>query len=85
MGSCRDQPATGASDRRTYLLRRRAADLIKAQRYESLTLYLDNDQAGRSASAYLKAETRRAAITDASGEYAGHNDLNDWLRAMRRR
>lgn len=66
-------------------LRRRAADLINAQGYEHLTLYLDNDEAGRSASAYLKAETRCAAITDASAEYAGYNDLNDWLRAMRRR
>lgn len=66
-------------------LRRRAARLINVKGYESLTLYLDNDDAGRSATAFLKAETRCTTITDASGEYANYNDLNDWLRAMRRR
>lgn len=35
--------------------------------------------------AISKAETRCTTITDASTEYAGYNDLNDWLRAVARR
>lgn len=35
--------------------------------------------------AFSAAETRCTTVTDASGEYAGYNDLNDWLKAMRRR
>ena len=66
-------------------LRRRAAELINGEGYESLTLYLDNDEAGRSATAFLAAETRCASIHDASTQYAGYNDLNDWLNALRRR
>ena len=66
-------------------LRRRAAELINGEGYESLTLYLDNDEAGRSATAFLAAETRCASIDDASTQYAGYNDLNDWLKALRRR
>lgn len=61
------------------------ANLLKAvpfiTSHEQVYAYLDNDDAGRKATADLKAACR--SISDQSVHYRPHNDLNDYLRSRR--
>ena len=47
--------------------------------HEQVYTYLDNDEAGRKATAELKASCRN--LSDQSIHYRPHNDLNDYLRS----
>ena len=47
--------------------------------HERVYAYLDNDEAGRKATAELKAACRN--LSDQSIHYRLHNDLNDYLRS----
>ena len=47
--------------------------------HERVYTYLDNDEAGRKATAELKAACRN--LSDQSVHYRPHNDLNDYLRS----
>lgn len=58
----------------------RAVDLLKERGYLRIDLYLDNDAAGRKATARLQAAIGAHAV-DRSGSYAPYADLNDALRA----
>lgn len=49
--------------------------------HERVYTYLDNDEAGRKATAELKAACRN--LSDQSVHYRPHNDLNDYLRNLR--
>lgn len=49
--------------------------------HERVYTYLDNDEAGRKATAELKATCRN--ISDQSVHYRPHNDLNDYLCSRR--
>lgn len=49
--------------------------------HERVYAYLDNDEAGRKATAELKATCRN--LSDQSVHYRPHNDLNDYLRSRR--
>lgn len=49
--------------------------------HEQVYAYLDNDDAGRKATAALKAACRN--LSDQSVHYRPHNDLNDYLRSCR--
>lgn len=49
--------------------------------HEQVYAYLDNDEAGRKATAELKAACRN--LSDQSVHYRPHNDLNDFLRSRR--
>ena len=49
--------------------------------HERVYAYLDNDEAGRKATAELKAACRN--LSDQSVHYRPHNDLNDFLRSRR--
>ena len=49
--------------------------------HERVYTYLDNDEAGRKATAELKAACRN--LSDQSVHYRPHNDLNDYLRSCR--
>lgn len=49
--------------------------------HEQVYAYLDNDDAGRKATADLKAVCRN--LSDQSVHYRPHNDLNDYLRSRR--
>lgn len=49
--------------------------------YERVYTYLDNDEAGRKATAELKEACRN--LSDQSVHYRLHNDLNDYLRNRR--
>ena len=49
--------------------------------HEWVYTYLDNDKAGRKATAELKAACRN--LSDQSVHYRPHNDLNDYLRSRR--
>ncbi len=60
-------------------LKRRGAERLKAGNYDHIRLYLDHDAAGAAATNFLIAETGRDTCVDASGLYAGYNDLNEWL------
>ena len=59
-----------------------AADFIR--NHKTVHLYLDNDEAGRKASAAIKehilAANPEAIITDHCEEYKDFNDLNEWLQ-----
>lgn len=48
--------------------------------HERVYAYLDNDEAGRKATAELKAACRN--LSDQSIHYRLHNDLNDYLRSL---
>ena len=61
---------------------KRAIELIKQHTYEGIFLYLDNDEAGRSATQYITSELgQEYTITDKSSMYSSHNDFNDWVIA----
>lgn len=47
--------------------------------HERVYAYLDNDEAGRKATAELKTACRN--LSDQSVHYRSHNDLNDYLRS----
>lgn len=47
--------------------------------HEQVYAYLDNDDAGRKATAELKPVCRN--LSDQSVHYRPHNDLNDYLRS----
>lgn len=49
--------------------------------HERVYTYLDNDEAGRKATAELKEACRN--LSDQSVHYRPHNDLNDYLRNLR--
>lgn len=49
--------------------------------HEQVYAYLDNDEAGRKATAELKAACR--SLSDQSIHYRPHNDLNDYLHSLR--
>lgn len=49
--------------------------------HEQVYAYLDNDDAGRKATADLKTACR--SLSDQSIHYRPHNDLNDYLRSRR--
>ena len=49
--------------------------------HERVYTYLDNDEAGRKATAELKEACRN--LSDQSVHYRPHNDLNDYLRSQR--
>ena len=49
--------------------------------HERVYIYLDNDEAGRKATAELKATCRN--LSDQSIHYRQYNDLNDYLRNRR--
>ena len=49
--------------------------------HEQVYAYLDNDEAGRKATAELKIVCRN--LSDQSVHYRPHNDLNDYLRGRR--
>ena len=49
--------------------------------HEQVYAYLDNDEAGRKATAELKTACRN--LSDQSVHYRPHNDLNDYLRSRR--
>ena len=49
--------------------------------HERVYTYLDNDEAGRKATAELKEACRN--LSDQSVHYRPHNDLNDYLRSHR--
>lgn len=49
--------------------------------HERVYTYLDNDEAGRKATAELNAACRN--LSDQSVHYRPHNDLNDYLRSRR--
>ena len=50
---------------------------LLADTYETIALYLDNDNAGRSASE--KLITNHQKCKDHSEEYNGYKDVNEWL------
>lgn len=50
--------------------------------HEQVYTYLDNDNAGRRATVELKAACRN--LSDQSGHYYQHKDLNEYLQEMRR-
>lgn len=56
------------------------------QECRQVTLLLDNDAAGNEKTAELTARLAQNAphcrVTDGRGEYARHNDLNDYLQAL---
>ena len=49
--------------------------------HERVYTYLDNDEAGRKATAELKKACRN--LSDQSVHYRLHNDLNDYLHSLR--
>lgn len=49
--------------------------------HERVCAYFDNDEAGRKATAELKATCRN--LSDQSVHYRPYNDLNDYLRSRR--
>lgn len=50
--------------------------------HEQVYTYLDNDDAGRKATAELKAACRN--LSDQSGHYRQHKDLNEYLQERQR-
>ena len=64
-------------------LKRRATAALSAGEYQSVSLYLDHDDAGRMVTKFFMSGTGRDITTDASGLYAGYKDLNERLIATR--
>ncbi len=62
-------------------LKRRATAAVQAGEYQSVSLYLDHDDAGRAATTFFMAETGRDITVDASNFYAEYKDLNERLVA----
>ncbi|MGI8634642.1 MAG: toprim domain-containing protein [Segetibacter sp.] len=52
-------------------------DFINKKGYDIVYSFLDNDQPGKKTLEYFKAEL--PIVTDCSGAYRGHNDLNEYL------
>ena len=73
----------GFMDYLSYLTLKRNLNLAKAvpfiASHEQVYAYLDNDEAGRKATAELKAACRD--LSDQSVHYRPNNDLNDYLRS----
>lgn len=60
-------------------LKERAAHVIQAAGIQTVHLYLDHDRAGRAAVTYFQ-DAFPGRAPDQSSLYAGHKDLNDFLR-----
>jgi hypothetical protein len=66
-------------------LKKQGLDAIAGRQFGEISLYLDNDDAGRGAVALIRQSLPDARITDASAGYADFKDFNDWLIAERKR
>ena len=49
---------------------------------QHVELWLDNDEAGRNATVTL-SDKLTCTVEDKASVYAPHNDLNDWLVALK--
>ena len=49
--------------------------------HEQVYAYLENDDAGRKATAELERSCSNSTVVDQAYHYRGHNDLNDYLRS----
>ena len=51
--------------------------------HEQVYAYLDNDEAGRRATAELERSCSNSTVVDQAYHYREHNDLNDYLKSRR--
>lgn len=82
-----DKPPTALKEDAIILhsaaLKRRATAALKAGEYQSVSLYLDHDDAGRMVTEFFVSEMGRDNTVDASDLYSGYKDLNERLVANR--
>lgn len=63
-------------------LKRRAVAALKTAEYQSISLYLDHDEAGRMATRFFISEMGRDIASDESDLYAGYKDINERLSTI---
>ena len=64
-------------------LRKRAIELIKTNKTKRITLFLDNDEAGRDTAEFFKSELPDLKVFDRAIQYGAFKDLNERLMNKR--
>ena len=64
-------------------LRKRAIELIKDNKTKRITLFLDNDEAGRDTAEFFKNELPDLKVFDRAIQYGAFKDLNERLMNKR--